>query len=126
MNHEQFMNDEQFEKYLRDELNRRPEAGTPRFETTLTVAAGRLERRARRRRIGSGIAAVVAIAAGAFILWPSQQGQLPVEYLTEHALLESTAWVAPSDALLPHSDIDIYRDLPVLMEVNDMQEGTLL
>ena len=48
------------------------------------------------------------------------------EPLEVTGLLDSTNWVAPSDALLPEHEFDIFEELPRPMESTDSAEGALL
>ena len=49
-----------------------------------------------------------------------------VEYIELAELMGSTSWAAPSDVLMPEYEIDIYQDLPALMESTKPVEGALL
>ena len=74
----------------------------------------------------AGFAAAAAVAATAFMLWPLN-GNIPTgPYLTEADLMNSTHWLAPSDVLLPEHRFDIYGELPVLIDTNGLDEGSLL
>ena len=80
-------------------------------------AAGR-----RRYRNLASAAAIVAAVVGAFNM------QAPVEssYIEIADLLESTYWSAPSDALLPDKQFDIYQDMPEIFESTEPAGGSLL
>ena len=64
-------------------------------------------------------AVVVALYAGAPTL--NDNG-----YIELAELMDSTSWAAPSDVLMPEYEIDIYQDLPTLMESTKPVEGALL
>ncbi len=99
------------------------DAETPSFAHTLEAAAQRAGRH--RHRVHLLAAASVAAVAIVVVLV-----KLPVppkhEYIEITELLQSTSWTAPSDALLPESQFDIYQDLPTLMESTDGNAGALL
>ena len=120
------MNDEQLRQQLRRALAARQTGHTPEFEATLALAEERNRRSRKRYAVTAGVAAVVAIVAVTLGLWSSHRDRVPLEYLSEQALLDSTVWVAPSDVLLPRYEFDLYRDLPVLIESTEIQEGVLL
>jgi len=120
------MNEKQMQRLLRQALAEREAGRVPAFAPTLAAAERSMHRTARRQRMAAGLAAAAAVAAVAFVLWPSQQAAEAPQYLSEQALLDSTAWVAPSDVLLPRYEFDIYQDLPVLNGLDDLQEGTFL
>ncbi len=120
------MNDEQLKRQLRQALAARRTGRTPDFEATLALTGERNCRSRKRYAVTAGIAAVAAIIAVSLGLWSSPGDQAPLEYLSEQALLDSTAWAAPSDVLLPRYAFDLYQDLPVLIESTEIQEGVLL
>lgn len=100
------------------------EAGrVPTFDSVLAAADRRLAVR-RRRRIGSGLAAAVIVTAVAAMLL---QSKTPAwEYVDPDDFVTSTSWQAPSDVLLPAYRIDIYEEIPVLIESTEIDGGTLL
>ena len=67
--------------------------------------------------------AMIAIVAG---LWSSQEAGMSDDYLIADSLLNTTQWSAPSDALMPTHEFDIYQELPVLLESTKPAEGALL
>ncbi len=95
---------------------------TPTFETAWTAAEQR--RRAGRYKYGLGTAAA-AIAAAVIVLLNSGAPEQE-RYVEVADLMDSTYWEAPSDALLPSREFDIYQDLPVLFESTEPAEGALL
>ena len=101
------------------------EAGrAPAFEDMFAAAQVQAARLARRRRRNFGIAAAAAIlAVAASLLLPRAEEW---QYINPDDLATSTTWVAPSDVLLPEHSIDIYRDIPVLIESTDSNGGALL
>jgi len=120
------MDDEQLKKRLRQALAARQTGRTPAFETTLAAATERHRHAVRCYAYAAGAAAAAAMVAVTLGLWSSLPGRSAPEYLSEQALLGSTAWTAPSDVLLPEYEFDLYRDLPVLIEPTQLQDGALL
>lgn len=101
------------------------EAGRiPAFEDTFAAAESRVAGRLRRRKMFVGIAAAASVAAiVTSLLLPRGEDW---QYVNPDDLATTTAWVAPSDVLLPEHAIDIYRDIPVLIESTDSDGGALL
>ena len=120
------MNDEKLKQKLRDSLQSMQGGDAPEFESVWSNA----ERKHRASRLRyqrfAAIATAAAVAVMAFVLWPLNGDNAAGIYLTEEDLLSSTHWVAPSDVLLPEHQFDIYGELPVLIESNDLDEGSLL
>ena len=117
-----------FDNTIRDALQAEQanrEAGrAPAFEDSFAAARAHVAARTRRRRTVFGIAAVTAIVAvAASLLLPHGEDW---QYVDPDDLVTGTAWVAPSDVLLPEYSIDIYRDIPVLIESTDGNGGALL
>ena len=87
-------------------------------------------RHSRRRNatLGSIAAAVVLAAVVATIagLPPEEPPAGGDEFLMADALMNTTQWRAPSDALLPAYRDDIYGEIPLLIEATDFDEGSLL
>ena len=81
--------------------------------------------RSRYQRV-AGFASAAAVAAIAFMLWPLNGNDVERAFITEDDMMNSTQWLAPSDVLLPQHQFDIYGELPVLIETNDVDEGSLL
>ena len=95
----------------------------PDFDQTWRAAESRYTR-GRRYRALSGLAATVtAVAILLKVLAPAPT-QLPLIEMGE--LLGTTSWQAPSDVLLPERQIDIYQDLPDLIESTDGTGEALL
>ena len=97
---------------------------TPPFDATWQAVEHRLAARRRQNRILAGAAAVVAaVAIGLLLRTPPVQ---ETSYVEIDELMGSTSWVAPSDALLPEHQFDIYQDLPSLLESTETAGGSLL
>ena len=97
----------------------------PNFDS-LFEAAERQVRDSRRMRF-AGLTAAAAMAVLAIGLLPN--GEDGYSYVHIDELTATTQWAAPSDFLFPEHQIDIYRDLPRLIESTvlstDTEEGTL-
>ena len=109
---------------LRAEQARREAGRTPPFDAVFAEAETLAVGRVRRRRATFGVAAlaaVTAIAAGVLLPRDSEW-----QYVNPEDFATGTTWVAPSDILLPEHSIDIYRDIPVLIESTDGNGGALL
>ena len=76
------------------------------------------------RRFASVAAIVAAVVVGLNLQTPTPMGESPYIEMTD--LLDSTYWTAPSDALLPEREFDIYHDMPVLFESTEPVGGALL
>ena len=120
------MNDEKLKQQLRDSLQSMQGDDAPEFDAIWSNAEQQHRATRARYQQFAGFAAAAAVATMAFILWPLNGSNGAPVYLTEEDLLSSTHWVAPSDVLLPEHRIDIYGELPVLIETNDFNEGSLL
>lgn len=94
------------------------------FDHVWSAAQARLAARRRRRYAAVGIAAAVAVIAVAVTLMPSRQPAW--EYVDPEEFVTGTSWQAPSDVLLPERRIDIYEEIPVLIESTEIDGGTLL
>lgn len=99
-----------------------PDSAAPSFEKTWS-AAGQ-QHASGRRRYAYFAAAAVAAAVALIAL----NGPVPEQntYIEVAELLESTYWTAPSDALLPDRQFDIYQDMPEIFESTEPAGGTLL
>ena len=114
------------DKHLAETLQRAMPRATaePSFAHTWEAA----ERRAGQGRRRLHVAAAAAVAAVALLVVvefaaPPHDAH---EYIEVAELLNSTSWTAPSDALLPARQVDVYRDVPELLESTDVYGGTLL
>jgi len=87
---------------------------TPPFSDMWQAAEKRYALARRRYRRVASAAAIIAISvvAGNWSSLPSQQ----LTFIELADLLESTSWSAPSDALLPEHQFDIYQEIPRLTE----------
>ena len=73
-------------------------------------------------RSGLAAAALVAGAGGLLLVYqPAQE----TDWTGTVALLETTSWQAPSDALLPRAGRDLYSELPALGLSTELEEETL-
>ena len=120
------MIDEKLKQQLRDSLQSMQGGDAPEFDAVWESANERHRASRSRYRKIAGLAAAAAVAAMAFTLWPMNGNNVTAMYLTEEDLLTSTQWLAPSDVLLPQHQFDIYSELPVLIETNDLDEGSIL
>ena len=120
------MNDEKLRQPLRDSLQSMQGDDAPPFDAIWSNAEQQHRISRSRYQQFAGFAAAAAVATIAFVLWPLNGNNGAPIYLTEEDLLSSTQWVAPSDVLLPEYRIDIYGELPVLIDTNDFDEGSLL
>ncbi len=120
------MNDEKLKQKLRDSLQSMQGGDAPEFDAMWSNAEQQHRSSRSRYQRFAGFAAAAAVAAVAFMLWPLNGNNVADTYLTEEDLLSGTHWVAPSDVLLPEHRFDIYSELPVLIETNDFDEGSLL
>lgn len=117
------MNDRDLERALKGRQAAAEAGRVPAFDRVWAEADRRLAVR-RRRRFGSGLAAAVIVTAVAVMLL---QSPTPAwEYVDPDDLVTSTSWQAPSDVLLPEYRIDIYEEIPVLIESTEIDGGTLL
>ena len=92
------------------------------FEMTWQAAQERHAAGQRYYRRFAGAAAVAAAVVVALYAQPPA-GE---SYIEVADLLESTYWTAPSDALLPDRQFDIYQDMPVIFESTEPAGGALL
>lgn len=104
-------------------LGRRGDAGAPPFDAMFAVAERRVRARPRKRLLAAGGIAA-AIAAVAVLLAPAPQPG--AHYVDMEEFLATTKWRAPSDVLLPRREINLYEDLPVMIESTRPAEGALL
>jgi len=120
------MNDNELKQQLQNSLQSMQGNDLPGFDAAWANAEKRhLASRSRYQRF-AGFAAAAAVAAIAFMMWPLNGNNVTDIYLTEEDLMSSTQWMAPSDSLLPEHQFDIYGELPLLIETNDLDEGPLL
>lgn len=96
----------------------------PGFGRLWAAADARAAKAKNRRRLLAAAGAVAATLSIAFGLRaPTEQEW---RYIDADELLETTGWSAPSDSLLPDRELDIYREMPVLIESTEFNGGALL
>ena len=113
------------DKKLRDQVRQSwggDRGAEPSFETTWQAAQQRHAAGRRQYRRFAGAAAVIAAIVVAIYAQPPAGDS----YIEVADLLESTYWTAPSDALLPDRQFDIYQDMPVIFESTEPAGGALL
>ena len=96
----------------------------PSFGKVWSAAEQRYQRS--RRRYAWLASAAAVVAAVVVVLNAAPPTVNHGEYIEMAELMDATSWAAPSDVLLPNYTIDIYQDLPVLMESTKPVEGALL
>lgn len=110
------------QKRLRNAFAEREDA--PPFDVAWRSAEDRYSRRRRRLRMATAAAAAVAVIAVLIHVRTPEPVDQPLIEMGE--LLGSTLWQAPSDVLLPEHRIDLYEELPTLIDSSDQGEGALL
>ena len=124
------MNEERREDWVEDELRhaRRgiPATDAPAFAKTFEAAEAQLDAERRRLYTSGAIAAVLALVAIGIALRMPGPATPDGAYRIGDALMTSTQWTAPSDALMPRHQFDIYQDLPTLPGSTESAQGTLL
>jgi hypothetical protein len=120
------MNDNELKQQLQNSLHSMQRDDVPEFDSVWANAEKRHHASRLRYARVAGFAAAAAVAAMTFMMWPLNGNNVPDIYLTEQDLMSSTHWLAPSDVLLPEHQFDIYGELPVLIETNDLDEGSQL
>ena len=117
----------ELENTVRNELQHAQavaEAGRiPDFNDSWAVAEARVAERGRRHRV-VGVAAAAAVVAIAYGLLPSPE--MEWRYINRDELVSTTSWVAPSDVLMPKHQVDLYGEIPVLIESTKTEGGALL
>ncbi|MFQ5548964.1 MAG: hypothetical protein ACE5FV_11780 [Woeseia sp.] len=120
------MNDNELKERLQPALKSVQGRDAPAFETMWAGAERRYRARRSAYRRFAAVAAVAGIAVALMLVRSPNGNGITGAYLTEEDLMSSTRWLAPSDTLLPQREFDIYGELPVLIETNDLKEGLLL
>lgn len=120
------MSNREIETRLKKALAARSPAEPPDFDSVWSDALQRHRMQRRRYKVVSGIAATLAAVAIVVGTWPHSTPDAGDEFLIAEALMNQTGWTAPSDALLPQHQFDIYQELPSLLESTDIEEGSLL
>ncbi len=128
------MNDEKLKSRIRYAWSETA-AKAPDFDALWDAAEARAGRRAPVRAIAAGIALIVA-ATVALNMRPAAvtdgDGLLVDEAMEiwaadiDSALLNGTAWAAPSDTLLPIEEPALYDTLPSIVDPTEMEVETLL
>lgn len=96
----------------------------PDFDTVWVAAE---KRAATGRKQGWMAAGAVAAAIVVMITVGLQRSaEREWQYVNPDEFESSTSWVAPSDVLLPEHRVDIFREIPVLIESTKTEEGALL
>jgi hypothetical protein len=99
--------------------------GAPEFGRVWAAAEIRVREQRKRRYAGfAATAAATVLVVG--LLSPTDPSSPDFRYLDIDELLGSTSWSAPSDTLLPTHQIDLYQDVPILIESTEHYEGSLL
>lgn len=99
------------------------EGQVPGFDAVWAAAERRAAARPKRGWIAGAIAAAILGAITIGLLPPAERHW---EFVDPAEFESSTSWVAPSDVLLPDHRVDIYREIPVLIESTKIEEGALL
>ncbi|MCH9695676.1 MAG: hypothetical protein K0U72_14270 [Gammaproteobacteria bacterium] len=113
--------DQQLQKML-SRAQKQVDAVTPPFVSSFAAAEQSLQSASRRRYFGLGAtAAIMAVSVGLIFKAPNEMAYVDVD-----AFMNTTHWVAPSDALLPARQFDIYHEVPRLIESTEPLDGALL
>ena len=99
-------------------------ASEPPFALAWEAAERRVDHG--RRRLHMAAAAAVAVIGLVVVFNVAEPPQEALEYIEVAELLNSTSWSAPSDALLPTRRVDVYQEVPDLLESTDVYGGALL
>ena len=116
------MNDQDLANAVRDSAAK--EATAPAFDEVWANAEARYHQSRRRYSWLAGAAA--AVAAAVIVLNIGAPPENTIKFIEMAELMDSTSWAAPSDVLLPDHQIDLYQDLPTLIESTKPAEGALL
>jgi len=96
----------------------------PDFDTVWAAAEKRANTGGKRGwMVTSAAAAAILVMIAVGLLRPAEREWL---YVNPDEFESSTSWIAPSDVLLPDHQVDIYREIPVLIESTKTEEGALL
>jgi hypothetical protein len=107
-------------------LRRASSSAVPDFDKVWSAAEREVKRSRKRYAVVGGIAAAFAVVAIVVGNWNAQAPDIGDEYLITDALMNSTQWLAPSDALMPQHQFDIYQGISFPGESTDLQDGSLL
>ena len=119
-------NDGNLKALLNESSRQRESGGGAGFDAIWRAAEAQYLAEKRRYRRVSAAAASIAVFAIAISLFPGDEKPVLADFDVAARLMESTQWTAPSDVLLPNYAVDLYDELPVLIESTDWYEGTLL
>lgn len=96
----------------------------PDFDTVWVAAEKRAAKGSKQGWMAAGaVAAAIVVMITVGLQRPAEQDW---QYVNPDDFESSTGWVAPSDVLLPEHRVDIFRDIPVLIESTRTEEGALL
>ena len=101
-----------------------PEVNAPAFDKVWANAE--MSHRQSRRRYAWLASATATVAAIVIVLNIGAPSENTIKFIGLADLMDSTSWIAPSDSLLPEHQIDLYQDLPMLIESTKPAEGALL
>ena len=119
------MNEDDIKRHWAESLRARSGEAPGFDEAWLAAEAKYLDERRRFRRLSATAAAVAVIAVAVSLLPDEQIPQLEGVEVGDD-FLSSTLWTAPSDVLIPRHAVDIYQDIPTLIESTEFEEETLL
>ena len=130
------MNDDELKIRLQHAW-RSNESAPPEFDAMWDAAESQAQRRTPWRAIAAGIGTIaVIILVGVNQLPESANAPDNVPRAAtngddwvldiDQSLLNATAWSAPSDALLPEADPDIFSTIPTIFESTDTEVDALL
>ena len=119
------MEDREIREKVKQSLESRS-SDVPDFEASWLAAEARYLDEKRRIRRNSGVVAAVTIVAVFLALLPDDENPAYPELGINEDFLSSTLWTAPSDVLIPKHEIDVYQDLPALMESTEYGDESLL
>jgi hypothetical protein len=120
------VNDSELKDRLKEAFGAQHRQEAPAFDKVWAAAGMQHDEARRLYATFTGIAATLAIVAVVAALWSSEESAVSDEYLIADSLLNATQWSAPSDALMPQHEFDIYREVPFPMESTNTDEGSLL
>jgi hypothetical protein len=117
------MNNEQLARQLQQDTATFERDRVPAFATVFSAAEMRVAN-ARRRRYAGGLVAAAAVIAIVASLGPATEPDW--QYVDPVLFASTTSWEAPSDVLLPQHSVDLFEDIPVLIEGTKIDGGALL
>jgi len=116
------MNDQDLARAVRDSAG--TDVTAPSFDEAWTNAE--LSYFQSRRRYAWLASAASAVAAIVIVLNIATPPADTINFIEMAELMDSTSWAAPSDVLLLEHQMDLYQDLPTLIESTKPVEGALL